>query len=111
MRINKVYTQLLTHPDSICPGRYMADNSIFIAIAFILKVFSITPAKDGNGNEIPVNVAFTSGMISLVDTDTSSSGSMNNLTRLRCRHPRPFQCEFKTRSEAAKSLIFDIIDN
>ncbi|KAF8478751.1 cytochrome P450 [Gautieria morchelliformis] len=74
----------------ICPGRYMADNSVFIAIASILKVFDITPARDGSGNEIPVLAAFTSGFMS---------------------HPETFQCEFKTRSEVAKSLIFDKVDH
>ena len=50
--------------DRICPGRYMADNSVFIAIAFILKVFDIIPARDSDGKEIPVIPAFTSGFMS-----------------------------------------------
>lgn len=42
----------------------MADNSVFIAIASILKVFNITPAKDESGKTIPVKEAFTSGFLS-----------------------------------------------
>ena len=42
----------------------MADNSVFIAVASILMVFNITPARDGSGNEIPVKAAFTSGFMS-----------------------------------------------
>lgn len=42
----------------------MADNSVFIAIAFILKVFNIIPKRDDSGNEIPVKAAFTSGFMS-----------------------------------------------
>jgi hypothetical protein len=39
----------------------MADNSMFIAVASILQVFDIAPARDKSGKEIPVNQAFTSG--------------------------------------------------
>ncbi|KAF8513291.1 cytochrome P450 [Gautieria morchelliformis] len=45
----------------ICPGRYMANNSMFIAVASILHVSDIAPARDSSGKEIPINKAFTSG--------------------------------------------------
>lgn len=44
----------------------MADNSLWLAISSILHVFTITPAKDKDGKEIPVDVVFTSGLISCV---------------------------------------------
>ncbi|KAF8465421.1 cytochrome P450 [Gautieria morchelliformis] len=73
----------------ICPGRYPADNSLFIAVASILKVFDITPARDSStGEEIPVSKAFTSGLF------------------LTCRHPEPFICSMRPRSDASEALIF-----
>ena len=51
---------------SICPGRHLAEDSIFIVVASILKMYTISLAKDAEGNEIPVVPRFTSGFISLV---------------------------------------------
>lgn len=33
----------------ICPGRYLADASIWIAMAYILSMFTITPVIGGDG--------------------------------------------------------------
>ncbi|KAF8507774.1 cytochrome P450 [Gautieria morchelliformis] len=69
----------------ICPGRHLADNSVFIAVASILKVFDITPARDSStGEEIPVSKAFTSGFFS---------------------YPEPFVCSIRPRSDASEALI------
>jgi cytochrome P450 len=48
----------------ICPGRYLADNSIYIAVASILSAFDITSSRDDKGKEIPVRAAFRSGFFS-----------------------------------------------
>ncbi|KAF8573501.1 cytochrome P450 [Ramaria rubella] len=68
----------------VCPGRYLADNSVFIGIATILQVFDITPAKDTDGNEITVEPLFTSGFLS---------------------YPEAFQCSIIARSASALNLI------
>jgi cytochrome P450 len=38
----------------ICPGRHLADTTIFIVTSSVLSVFNVTKAKDENGHEIPV---------------------------------------------------------
>ena len=43
----------------ICPGRHFVDATLFIVVASVLSAFSVTKAKDENGNEIPVNAAVT----------------------------------------------------
>ena len=48
---------------SICPGRFMADATLWISIACILTVFDIRPGKDENGNPVEVKADFESGMI------------------------------------------------
>ncbi|KAJ6620263.1 cytochrome P450 [Mycena sp. CBHHK59/15] len=45
---------------SICPGRYLADTNLFIAMSTILSAFDITKAVDENGTEITPSVAFSS---------------------------------------------------
>jgi hypothetical protein len=52
----------LTAVSSICPGRYIAENTIFIGVASLLKVFNFLPAKGVDGKEIPLNITTTSGI-------------------------------------------------
>ncbi|KAF8810286.1 cytochrome P450 [Phlegmacium glaucopus] len=67
----------------ICPGRVLADSSVFIACAMVLSVFDITKySKDGIVIE-PV-VGQMAGTIS---------------------HPEPFKCSILPRSQKALDLI------
>lgn len=50
--------------ERVCPGRFFANNYLFIAVASILSVFDITHSKDRNGKVIPVPCAFESGLFS-----------------------------------------------
>jgi len=68
----------------ICPGRYMAQHSIFIAVANILTVFDISLAKDEYGNEISVEVLSTPDLVT---------------------HPKPFRCSIKPRSVSAETSL------
>ncbi len=46
---------------SICPGRHLAEASVWIAIATLLAVFDICPVQDENGkDDIPTAVFQTS---------------------------------------------------
>lgn len=47
----------------ICPGKELADASIFISIAMSLAAFKITKAKDSLGTEIEPVCEYTSGII------------------------------------------------
>ena len=40
----------------LCPARHFVDSSLFIAISCVLAVFSVGPAKDERGKEIPVDL-------------------------------------------------------
>ncbi|KXN92644.1 O-methylsterigmatocystin oxidoreductase [Leucoagaricus sp. SymC.cos] len=68
----------------VCPGRHLADVSIWITICAILTVFDILPAKDDKGSVIEVKPEFVSGVI---------------------RGPKPFKCTIKPRSQAAANLV------
>ncbi|KAF9233443.1 cytochrome P450 [Melanogaster broomeanus] len=46
----------------MCPGRYTADASVWIAIASILSTLNISKALDEQGNDIDFNPTFTYGV-------------------------------------------------
>lgn len=47
----------------ICPGRYVALNSAWLAIAQILAAFTISPKRDENGKEKLSPPDFVSGLV------------------------------------------------
>ncbi|KAJ7067247.1 cytochrome P450 [Mycena amicta] len=50
----------------VCPGMYLAANSVFINIARILWGFNVSKARDASGNEIEVDtLAYTDGFNSV----------------------------------------------
>ncbi|KAJ7684107.1 cytochrome P450 [Mycena polygramma] len=69
-----------------CPGRHMANASLWIAVASILSTFDITKAVDEHGEVIEPTNKFDSGIIN---------------------SPLPFKCSIKPRSQAAVGLLND----
>ncbi|KAJ7490814.1 cytochrome P450 [Mycena latifolia] len=50
----------------VCPGQFLASNSVFINIARILWAFNLSKARDENGTEIDVDtLAYTDGFNSV----------------------------------------------
>ena len=47
----------------ICPGRYLAENSLFIAFCSILHVFNISKALDKEGREVLPEARWFSGVV------------------------------------------------
>ncbi|KAL0958419.1 hypothetical protein HGRIS_000559 [Hohenbuehelia grisea] len=68
----------------ICPGRYMAEDSVWIAIATLLSVFDIRKAVDAQGRTIQPSHDYRSALVYM---------------------PPPFKCSIKPRSERAEALI------
>ena len=58
--------QLLGHPRE-CPGKMLADNTLFIAIAMMLATLDISKAKDESGREIEPDCIYTPGVVRLVE--------------------------------------------
>ncbi|KIJ14781.1 hypothetical protein PAXINDRAFT_12351 [Paxillus involutus ATCC 200175] len=67
----------------ICPGRYLAEASLWIAIASVLAVFQIRKAKNEHGEDIEIVPQFTRGQVT---------------------HPAPFKCAIVPRSVEAEQL-------
>ncbi|KAG7090687.1 hypothetical protein E1B28_009784 [Marasmius oreades] len=66
----------------ICPGRGLAENAIFLMTASIVAAFDIEPAIDAVGQKIPIQVQYSSGLVSL---------------------PEDFQCSIKLRTSPLTS--------
>jgi len=50
----------------ICPGRFLAENSLFIFICHILTVYDIRPGLDDDGRELDIMPEMTSGLLSSI---------------------------------------------
>ncbi|KAA1473811.1 cytochrome P450 [Dentipellis sp. KUC8613] len=68
----------------ICPGRHLVDSNLWLVLASVLAVFDVVKAKDSDGNDIPVEEAYTDHLVS---------------------HPKDFKCAILPRSEKARQLI------
>ncbi|OSX66494.1 hypothetical protein POSPLADRAFT_1053131 [Postia placenta MAD-698-R-SB12] len=72
----------------ICPGRYLADSSVWLVTASILATMNVGRARDAAGHEIVPAPSFKNGIISHVD---------------------PFVCTILPRSERAVRLIEELV--
>lgn len=70
----------------VCPGRFLADNTIYLSIARSITVFDITKATH-NGKELEFNPEFQAGVIS---------------------HPAPWELNIIPRSAAHEALIVSV---
>ncbi|CAJ2510785.1 Uu.00g064100.m01.CDS01 [Anthostomella pinea] len=71
----------------ICPGKLLADSSVWLTVARSLAVFDITKGSNDAGEKIEPVVRFTPGTIS---------------------HPLPFKTNIKSRSAKHEKLIREV---
>nr|CAJ00405.1 putative CyP450 monooxygenase [Pleurotus sapidus] len=67
-----------------CPGRFFSQDNLYSAVTGILASFSITPAQDAQGNDIPLKAEMSNGSLS---------------------YPLPFKCKITPRTGYAEQLI------
>ncbi|KAF8989155.1 cytochrome P450 [Cyathus striatus] len=68
----------------VCPGRHLADRTLFLVLSSILATLNIGRAKDQNGKEIVPKEELITGVSS---------------------HPKPFICTIKPRDRTAETMI------
>lgn len=68
----------------VCPGRYVADNALFVTIAQSLAVFKIEKLVDENGQVVEPELKFEPGVVS---------------------HPVPYRTSIKPRSSEHERMI------
>lgn len=71
----------------LCPGKYLAYDTLWIVVASMLAVYNISKETDETGAFKEPVVEFTSHLLS---------------------HPLPFACVITPRSAAARQLVQDI---
>ncbi|KAI0249028.1 cytochrome P450 [Lactifluus subvellereus] len=74
----------------ICPGRYMARSSMWIAVASVLAAFEISPVVGRDGVPLVPKEEYTQGVIS---------------------YPEDFACTIRPRSEHAEELVVSSLNN
>ncbi|KDQ24423.1 hypothetical protein PLEOSDRAFT_1107353 [Pleurotus ostreatus PC15] len=72
----------------ICPGKHLAENSVFLFVASILAAFEISAETDLEGNPISLVAEFSSGVVS---------------------SPNPFKCKISPRSTDRSSQEHNIL--
>ena len=87
--------------DRICPGRYLAQSTMWLVIASILTTFDICKPVDAGGEEFDPPIEF--------ETTLTRSIYLQSRTRFAnfdpSSHPKPFPCIFKPRSAKSISLM------
>ncbi|KAI8994150.1 cytochrome P450 [Trametes punicea] len=83
-RVVDACSQLYT---AICPGRYFADDMLFLSIASILHVFNIEPPRHEDGKPISIEYRPTDGVLS---------------------YPEDCRCTIKLRSADAALLVSQV---
>lgn len=91
-------------PPRVCPGKQFSHDSLFALMSAILACFSIAPAKDDNGDLVPLKWEFEEGLLMCV-----VSSNLRMLRDLKFsivepshRHLKPFRCAFTPRSDVHK---------
>ncbi|PIL29308.1 cytochrome P450 [Ganoderma sinense ZZ0214-1] len=72
----------------ICPGRHYVASMLFIVVTTVLHTLSITAPLDKDGNPVHLEGKMMPGLVAS-----------------RNRHPEPFECVIKPRSEEAIALV------
>ncbi|EJF62441.1 cytochrome P450 [Dichomitus squalens LYAD-421 SS1] len=70
----------------ICPGQYMALDSMWFTIANVLALFEIKKAVDEDGQEVTPDVEYNRGFF----------------------HPKPFPCVIKPRSAEHEAILHEL---
>ena len=89
----------------ICPGRYMAYESLWISIISILATYDIQTTRDGNGQEIIPSEAYCDGFVRCVRPSNASVLCSQELMSFPFSHPLPFVCKIVPRSQKHANLI------
>lgn len=87
----------------VCPGRFLVNDSLWIAIATILATLTISNKLDENGNKIIPSAKMTEGLaryacsvhIAAIHIDDNRVGS----------HPADLKCHITPRSPQAEMLV------
>jgi hypothetical protein len=79
----------------ICPGRHLAESSLWSAMVCMLAVFKLSKAKDETGKEIEIKPQWHGGLTAYVSIGRNSG---EGLLIYHIRRPVPFTCSITPRN-------------
>lgn len=85
----------------VCPGRYVALNSVWLTLASILAVFDLELPVDEFGRKVKPSGEYTAGLIRCVPLFLEGEFTLMH----HSSYPVPFQCKFKPRSAQAEAIV------
>lgn len=87
----------------ICPGRWLAYDTLFATVAGLIAAFDIRVAKDAKGEPIVPSGEYEFGTSWCVLADMLKVRA--TLTKMFSSIPKPFPCDIVPRSEEVKAMI------
>ena len=95
----------------VCPGQYLAEASLFLAVTMSLATFNISKAHDEDGNTIEPEIEWVPAAIWYDEIFALLSDSLVLMTQIctYCSHPKPFKCKIEPRSAQAAELVRNAI--
>ena len=94
------------HSLRICPGRHFALRNLHLVVANVLAAFENFPPLDKNGNLQPPPPEFKYSQVRSVRSCTLVR--ITHLPFFVRRHPLPFNCVIRPRSEKAFGLVKEL---
>ncbi len=99
-------SQIMTSANmcSICPGRHLANDSLFLWMASILHVFNVELARDAEGRFVTTQPEPTTGFVSYVPIIAIETDS----AYYQFRYPSSLPCVLKPRSSTTERLVCNL---
>ena len=83
----------------VCPGRHLADATLFMVVASVLSVFNLRRSDDESG---PFSYSYTGSLVRYrMLTVLCQSKELTHV----CSRPNRFPCLFSPRDKTAEELI------
>jgi hypothetical protein len=83
-----------------CAGRHFGEASVWLAIANVTAIFSVTKDTDDSGQQITPPAEFAGGFVRYI-----FRSSILFLSQNPCSAPKPFECRIRPRSQKAIELV------
>ena len=90
-----------------CPGRHVADATVFLAISSVLATLHISRVIEDGKEVVPVHESSSGGIWSVFTATKClyALSGLNTRDYIASSHPLPFKCSVKPRSANVEHLI------
>lgn len=87
----------------MCPGRFLADNSVFMLVTSIVATVQISIPKDSHGTEKPFDPPYIPAGLARCVPVNSKQGERSCICRLS--FPYPFEVDIEPVSDKAVAVV------